>query len=205
VHSLDPERDLKPGDLRLRLIQHVETTSATRPPELDLTTFLFESELQADLCRTLDAEGYRVTPRYAVGAHSIDLVVQHATNGARVGILCDGGRALQHDELAHLLEHQMILERLGWRLLRIRSSEYFRDPKRELERLRRRLGARGIKPVERAATTTSVAKTRAKSKPKSSAEPAPTASLHERVMQRAESIRSRWNTAIPRRSTRVAR
>ena len=29
-------QDLKPGDLRLRLIQHVETAGATKPPEIDL-------------------------------------------------------------------------------------------------------------------------------------------------------------------------
>jgi hypothetical protein len=190
VHSLDPGRDLKPGDLRLRLIQHVETATANKPAEIDLSSFLHDSELQGELCRILDGEGYRVVPRYAVGAHAIDIVVQGANN-ARVGILCDGGRAIQGDELGGLLEHQMILERLGWRLIRIRSSEFFRDPKRELERVRRRLGARGIKPIERAAPPA-----KAKGKPKP-AEPTP-ASLHERVIQRAESIRSRWHTAIPR-------
>ena len=64
VHSLDPGRDLKPGDLRLRLIQHVEAAGARKPAEIDLASFLFESELHSELCRTLDAEGYRVTPRY---------------------------------------------------------------------------------------------------------------------------------------------
>src|SRR5205085_6140640 len=133
---------------------------------------------------------YRVTPRYVVGAHAIDLVVQGAA-AARVGILCDGGRVIQADDLPSLLEHQMILERLGWKLLRIRSSEYFRDPKKELERLRRRLGARGIKPVERGASP-------AKPKPKGKAKPADPkpARLHERVIQRAETIRSRWTTAV---------
>jgi hypothetical protein len=155
---------------------------------------MFDSELQGELCRILDGDGYRVVPRYVVGAHAIDIVVQGANN-ARVGILCDGGRAIQGDELDGLLEHQMILERLGWRLIRIRSSEFFRDPKRELERLRRRLGARGIKPIERAAPTPKP-KGKGKGKPKP-VEPTP-ASLHQRVIQRAESIRSRWHTAIPR-------
>src|SRR5882762_5385729 len=136
VHSLDPGRDLKPGDLRLRLIQHVETAGATKPPEIDLANFLYDSELQSELCRILDGEGYVVTPRYPVGAHAIDIVVQGAGT-ARVGILCDGGRAIQAEDLGSLLEHQMILERLGWKLIRMRSSEYFLDPKKELERLRR--------------------------------------------------------------------
>src|SRR5262249_47862049 len=198
VHSLDPGRDLKPGDLRLRLIQHVEAAGATKPPEIELADFHYDSDLQADLCRILDADGYRVIPRYIVGAHPIDIVVQGA-GAARVGILCDGGRTIHADDLGSLLEHQMILERLGWKLIRIRSSEYFRDPKKELERLRRRLGARGIKPAERAAPSP---KPKGKGKPKS-AEPSP-ASLHERVIQRAESIRSRRHTAIPRTASSAA-
>src|SRR5262249_28297763 len=139
VHSLDPGRDLKPGDLRLRLIQHVESAGTTKPAEIDLADFLYDSELQHELCRILDGEGYRVIPRYQVGVHAIDVVVQGA-NSARVGILCDGGRTIQSEDLAGMLEHQMILERLGWKLIRMRSSEFFRDPKKELERLHRRLG-----------------------------------------------------------------
>jgi hypothetical protein len=95
----------------------------------------------------------------------------------------------------------------------MRSSEYFHDPKRELERLRRRLGARGIKPVERVADDEEKSKEKSKAKPKTrpkgkgkaaakAAELAPS-SLHERVIQRAESIRSRWHTAVPPRAASV--
>ena len=188
VHSLEPGRDLKAGDLRLRLIEHVEHAGGHKPVELDLAGVLFDSELQGELCRILDGEGYRVVPRYVVGAHAIDVVVQGPGN-ARVGILCDGGRALPDHDIHGVLEHQMILERLGWRLIRIRASEYFRDPRKELERLRRRLGARGIKPVD---ADRGARRGKAKDKPSEPAAP----SLHERVIQRAESIRSRWNIPI---------
>ncbi|HSS01830.1 MAG TPA: AAA domain-containing protein [Kofleriaceae bacterium] len=196
VHSLQPGRDLKAGDLRLRLIEHVEAGTPARAADTDLATVLFDSELQGELCRILEAEGYRVVPRYTVGGHAIDVVV-HGAGNARVGILCDGGRALPDQDIHGVLEHQMILERLGWKLIRIRASEYFRDPKKELERLRRRLGARGIKPLE--ADRRNGRKAKAKDKPE------PTGpSLHERVIQRAESIRSRWNVAIPPRPTEIA-
>ena len=187
VHSLEPGRDLKAGDLRLRLIEHVVHAGGHKPIELDLAAAVFDSELQGELCRILDGEGYRVVPRYVVGAHAIDVVV-HGPGNARVGILCDGGRALPDHDIHGVLEHQMILERLGWKLIRMRASEYFRDPRKELERLRRRLGARGIKPVDAAGVR------RGKGKDKPSEPPAP--SLHERVIQRAESIRSRWNIPI---------
>jgi very-short-patch-repair endonuclease len=213
VHSLDPGRDLKAGDLRLRLIQHVETAGTIKPAPVDLAEFLFDSDLQRELCRTLDADGYRVVPGYPVGAHAIDVVVQGAGN-ARVGILCDGGRTIGDDDLRGLLEHQLILERLGWKLIRMRSSEYFRDPKQELERLRRRLGARGVKPVERDAPPkprprakgTAKAKGTGKGKTTPAAVEPATPSLHERVIQRAETIRSRWNVpvAAPARGPDVA-
>jgi len=95
-----------------------------------------------------------------------------------------------------VLEHQMILERLGWKLIRVRASEYFRDPKKELERLRRRLGARGIKPMEPDRRS---GRSKAREKPVEPVGP----SLHERVIQRAESIRSRWNIALPPRPVEV--
>ena len=194
VHSLDPGRDLKAGDLRLRLIEHAEHAWGDKPIELDLAGAVFDSELQGELCRILDAEGYRVIPRYAVGGHTIDAVVE-GPGHARVGILCDGGRALPDHDIHGVLEHQMILERLGWKLIRIRASEYFRDPKKELERLRRRLGARGVKPIG-----ADRGRARSKGKP---GEPVPP-SLHERVIQRAESIRSRWNVPIPPRPADAA-
>ena len=157
----------------------------------------YDSELQAELCGALVSDGYRVTHSYAVGGHAIDLVV-HGPGDARVGILCDGGRPLPDHDLQGVLEHQMILERLGWKLIRIRASEYFRDPKKELERLRRRLGARGVKPVD---AERGRGKARNKGeRPAEVAEP----SLSERVIQRAESIRSRWNIALPPRATEAA-
>ena len=166
------------------------------PSEVDLIDAVFDSELQAELCRVLDGERYRVVPHYLVGGHAIDVVVL-GTGNARVGILCDGGRALPDDDIQGVLEHQMILERLGWKLIRVRASEYFRDPKKELERLRRRLGARGIKPVD---AEPSRARGKAKDKDKA-AKPAdaPAPSLRDRVVQRAESIRSRWQIALPAR------
>ncbi|HEY0990190.1 MAG TPA: AAA domain-containing protein [Kofleriaceae bacterium] len=194
IHSLQPGRDLKAGDLRLRLIEHVEAGVA-RPVDADLAGMLFDSELQSDLCRILPAEGYRIVPRYAVGGHAIDVVV-HGPGNARVGILCDGGRALPDHDIHGVLEHQMILERLGWKLIRIRASEYFRDPRKELERLRRRLGARGIKPMEPDRRS---GRGKPRDKPRDKPVEPVGPSLHERVIQRAESIRSRWNIALPPR------
>ncbi len=45
VHSLNPRRDLKAGDLRLRLISHAEDPSTLRP-EINRDRKKFRSELE---------------------------------------------------------------------------------------------------------------------------------------------------------------
>ena len=44
------------------------------------------------------------------------------------------------------MERQTILERLGWRFIRIRGSEYYRDTERTIERVVSELEAYGIEP-----------------------------------------------------------
>ena len=44
------------------------------------------------------------------------------------------------------MERQTILERLGWRFIRIRGSEYFRNPEKTIERVVSELSTYGIAP-----------------------------------------------------------
>ena len=44
------------------------------------------------------------------------------------------------------MERQTILERLGWQFIRIRGSEYFRDPEKAVERITTELNEYGIEP-----------------------------------------------------------
>src|SRR6185436_5367967 len=76
VHSLDPS-DLKPRDLRQRLIQHAEDPAATRelqarpaPPS--------DSELVRQEHNRLFDAGFRVITNWRVGYYTIDLVVEGA-------------------------------------------------------------------------------------------------------------------------------
>jgi very-short-patch-repair endonuclease len=45
------------------------------------------------------------------------------------------------------MERQAVLERLGWRFIRIRGSEYFRKPEQALLPLYERLEVMGIEPL----------------------------------------------------------
>ena len=64
-----------------------------------------------------------------------------------IAIECDGERYHSGEvQVRKDMERQTILERLGWRFIRIRGSEYFRNPKRTIEQVTRKLSEYGIEP-----------------------------------------------------------
>ncbi len=143
VHSLSHQSDLKSGDLRRRLIEHaLDPTALMRA--LEEKAKRAESEFERLVMRRLLAAGYRVTPQWKVGAYRIDLVVEGSNK--RLAIECDGDRYHPIEKLAEDMERQAILERLGWRFVRIRGSEFFRDPDRSMKRVFQRLESLEIAP-----------------------------------------------------------
>lgn len=143
VYSLDPDRDLKPGDLRLRLIRHAQDPDALVRAMADAEQET-ESEFERLVLRHLIGRGYRVIPQWEVGTYRIDLVVEGA--GRRLAIECDGDRFHPPEQLQQDMERQAILERLGWTFVRIRGSEFFRDPDSAMARVYARLNDLGIPP-----------------------------------------------------------
>ncbi|MBQ6973329.1 MAG: DUF559 domain-containing protein, partial [Oscillospiraceae bacterium] len=68
-------------------------------------------------------------------------------------IECDGERWHSGEaKVREDMERQTILERLGWRFIRIRGSEYYRNPEKTMERVIRELSAFGIEPEESTST-----------------------------------------------------
>lgn len=135
VHSLNPSTDLKPGDLRLRLIQHAENPKALRQAieatqkKADPKSVVFEPMVIKDLMHA----GFRVIPQFQVGAYTIDMVVE-GTN-KRIAVECDGDRYHPPEKLVDDINRQMVLERLGWSFIRIRGTEYFRHRDATLKRV----------------------------------------------------------------------
>ena len=144
AHSIDPDIDLKPGDLRYRLIQHAKDPGALLR-SLDSQEQHTESEFEKQVLRRLVQAGYRVTPQWPVGAYRIDLVVEGA--GKRLAVECDGDRWHPKEKLEEDMARQAILERLGWRFVRIRGSQFFRDPTRAMEIVFSRLKSLDIPPM----------------------------------------------------------
>ena len=125
VHSLNADTDLKPDDLRRRLIEHCKdpfgVSGAIRKAEPHL-----ESPFEREVLERLVRAGYRVTPQWEVGHYRIDLVVEGG--GQKLAVECDGDRYHPLEKLPEDMARQAILERLGWRFARIRGSAFFRDP-----------------------------------------------------------------------------
>jgi very-short-patch-repair endonuclease len=185
VHSLDPQRDLQPGDLRRRLIEHAQA------PEL-LTRSLGDQErrvqsaLERDVMKRLVQAGYHVIPRWMVGSRSVDLVVEG--NGKRLAIECDGDRDLPLEKLRDDMERQSMLERLGWTFGRVRGSIFFREPDRAMKPIFDKLQSLDI-PAKAPASD------RANGSPS-------LGELTERVIHRADELREEWSAVRDRRRLR---
>jgi very-short-patch-repair endonuclease len=138
-----PEIDLKPGDIRRKLIEHAKDPYAL-VRLLESKEQQTESEFEKQVLRRLMMAGYRVIPQWPVGAYRIDLVVEG--NGKRLAVECDGDRWHPREKLEEDMARQAILERLGWRFVRIRGSQFFRNPEQAMEVVFSRLQALDIPP-----------------------------------------------------------
>ena len=180
VHSLDPQSDLQPGDLRRRLIEHAQA------PEL-LTQIpgnkerRVQSTLEREVIKHLVQAGYHVIPRWKLGSRNIDLVVEG--NGMRLAIECDGDRELSLEELREDMDQQTMLERLGWTFARVRGSLFFRAPERAMNPIFEKLQSLDI-PTKG---------TGSDSKPGSPS----LDELSARVIRRASELRDGWS--VPRK------
>lgn len=174
VHSLDPKNDLKPGDLRKRLLEHAEDPQALLRA-MESGEQRVESELEKAVLRRLVQAGYRVLPQYQVGYYRIDLVVEGGSK--RLAIECDGDRYHLIEKLEDDMARQALLERLGWTFSRIRGSEFYRDPAKALEPVFNRLEELEIPPEgAKAPADSSFSDTE----------------LKERVIRRAEELLRQW-------------
>lgn len=147
VHSLDPSRDLQQGDLRRRLIEHVRDPGAAQRV-FAAREALTESPFEREVLRDLVAEGFDVEPQVWVGRYRLDFVIRSGDN--QVAFECDGDRWHGFDKIADDLARQAVLERAGWRFVRLRGTQYYRDRKRTMAEAIERLEHLGISPTPRA-------------------------------------------------------
>ena len=99
-----------------------------------------DSDFEVSVIDVLKAKGYEVTPQLGVAGFRIDIGVKHPDHlsGYLAAIECDGasyhsGQSVRDRDRIR----QEILEGLGWkgRIWRIWSTDWFRNPRTETERL----------------------------------------------------------------------
>lgn len=179
VHSLNPEMDLKPDDIRLKLIKHAINPSIDRNKERLNTA---ESDFEKRVMQTLLNQGYKVIPQWKVGAYRIDMVIEDGDK--RVALECDGEKWHTQDDLPNDLKRQAILERLGWKFIRIRGSVFYRNPEETMDWVFSELDSHGISPnfitnEESPETEGSISN-----------------EIFNRINRRAEQIRREWHVEV---------
>lgn len=150
VDSFDPANDLKPGDIRKMLIEY-----SLNPESATITHAKIEekaeSPFESAVARFLTVRGYHLVQQWKVGAYRLDMVA--VCGRKKVAIERDGERWHSgEDKIREDMERQTILERLGWQFIRIRGSEYYRDPDKTIERVLIELNEKGIEPEKTTVT-----------------------------------------------------
>lgn len=130
IHSLDTENDLKLGDLRKELLDYCNDYNS-RQVEFEKNVIKAESVFEKEVMKYLIDRGYSIVPQWEVGAYRIDMVITYKDN--KVALECDGEKWHGEDKLMEDMNRQAILERLGWRFIRITGSEYFSDETTAME------------------------------------------------------------------------
>jgi very-short-patch-repair endonuclease len=187
VHSLNPNNDLKADDLRRQLIEHAQDPSRLMRA-LEEKEQRTQSAFEREVMKRLMAAGYRVAPHWRVGAFRIDLVVEG--HGNRLAIECDGDRYHPLEKLPEDMDRQSILERMGWIFTRIRCTEFLRNPERAMKAVFEKLQLLEISP-DGAAPDVAPAKRAS-------------ADLIDRIIHRAEELRTNWSASSESASRRHA-
>jgi very-short-patch-repair endonuclease len=185
VHSLSPNNDLKADDLRRQLIEHAQDPSRLMRA-LEEKEKRSQSTFEREVMKRLNTAGYRVAPQWRVGAFRIDLVVEG--DGRRLAIECDGDRYQPLEKLPEDMDRQSVLERMGWIFTRIRGTEFFRNPDRAMKPVFEKLQLLEISP-NGAASDAPLKKP-------------PSGDLIERVIRRAEELRTKWSASAEAPSRR---
>jgi transcription elongation GreA/GreB family factor len=141
--SLRPEDIVVDGttpDGTKALRNYLEYARTGSLPTIEETDREPDSDFEVSVMEMLKIRGYEVTPQLGVAGYRIDIGVKHpnAPGSYLAAIECDG--ATYHSALSVRDRdriRQEILESLGWRgrIWRIWSTDWFRTPRQETEKL----------------------------------------------------------------------
>lgn len=91
-----------------------------------------------DVLQRLMAAGLDVTPQYGVGSYRLDFAIHHPLQPGRFLLAVETDGAAYHSGVVarerDRLRQQILADR-GWRFVRIWSTDYFRNPDEQIERV----------------------------------------------------------------------
>ena len=143
VHSID-KNSLKEGDLRKELFEYIDSLKENVFNKTAIEN-ITASDFENEIARHLSEKNYTIKQKWRVGSYDIDMVAIY--DDKKIAIECDG-KTLNHteEEVIANLEEQEILERCGWKFIRVRASEYFRNPEKAIKDLIIQLDDKGVYP-----------------------------------------------------------
>ena len=101
----------------------------------------FKSWLEIDLFKNIVEQGYKIIPSYDIAGYKIDFVIEGSER--KVVIECDGEIQAKSKDA---LKHETVLERCGWKFIRIKGSSFYKDPDFATEQLCKELNKHEIYP-----------------------------------------------------------
>jgi very-short-patch-repair endonuclease len=119
-----------------------------------------DSDFEVDVAHALSQQGYGVQAQVGVAGYFLDLAVRHPHRPGRfiLGVECDGASyhsaksARDRDRL-----RQQVLEDKGWNIHHVWSTDWFRDPKREVDKIADRVKQLlELEPKEREEVSTEI-------------------------------------------------
>ena len=143
IHSID-KNNLKEGDLRKELFEYIDSLKENAFDKTAIQN-ITASDFENEVARHLSEKNYTIKQKWRVGSYDIDMVAIY--DDKKIAIECDG-KTLNHteEEVIANLEEQEILERCGWEFIRVRASEYFRNPEKAIKDLIIQLDDKGVYP-----------------------------------------------------------
>ena len=97
----------------------------------------FDSVFEEEVCNKLLEQGYNIETQYGVGGYRIDIVIKSKDGKNNLlGIECDG-RLYHNSKHARERDYhrQKYLESRGWKIYRIWSTNWWKNPNMELEKI----------------------------------------------------------------------
>jgi very-short-patch-repair endonuclease len=138
--------DLKPDDLRYKLLLHCKLPPDVQDYSLDAELMKCESKFERDVAQRIAGRGLRVFAQVKVAGYRIDLVVEGA-DGKQLAVECDGDHWHGPERFDADMQRQRVLERCGWKFWRVWGSEFYESPEDALRSLWALLEAQGIAPA----------------------------------------------------------